>query len=194
MKLDKQSKSMAGSLRMVLILMVIAAVSGGVLASVFSVTKNKIEYQEKQRIEKAIFSILPEARDVDEIKFKSQLLYKCKNENGQVIGLAFIAEGPGYQDLIKVLVATNTDFSVIKGIEILENIETPGLGAKITEDEFKKQFEDTSSILKLSKEISEKGNKETVIQAITGATISSQAVVDIINAKIKQMRQLSGLR
>ena len=188
MELDKQSKPASQAIKIVLALMIISAVSGGILATVFSITKEKIEYQEKQKIEKAILSILPQTKQVSETKIAAQILYECKNKNGEVAGLAFIAQGPGYQDLIKVLVVTNTDLSLIKGIEILESVETPGLGDKITKEEFKRQFENVPSALKLSKEASGKTDKETTIQAITGATISSQAVVDIINTKIEQLK------
>ncbi len=188
MEINKQVKPASGFLKTVLTLMIITAISGGILATVYSVTKEKIKYQQKQKIEKAILSILPQTKQVDEVKVDSHALYKCKDEDGEVAGLAFIAEGPGYQDLIKVLVVINTDLTLIKGIEILESVETPGLGDKITKGEFKKQFKDTSSVLELSKELTEKGDKETVIQAVTGATISSQAVVDIINAKINEIR------
>ncbi len=188
MEINKQVEPASGFLKIVLTLMIITAISGGILATVYSITKEKIKYQQKQKIEKAILSILPQAKQVDEVKIDSYILYKCKDEDGEVSGLAFIAEGPGYQDLIKVLVVMNTDLTLIKGIEILESVETPGLGDKITKDEFKKQFKDASSVLELSKNTSEKGDKETVIQAVTGATISSQAVVNIINAKINEIR------
>lgn len=181
------------TLKMILPLMVIAAISGGVIAAVYSVTEGKIEQQKKQRIEKAIFSIMPDIKYIEEVMVGTELLYKCKDESKQDIALAFTAEGPGYQDVIKVLAVVSRDLSVIKGIEVLENVETPGLGAKITTTEFREQFKDTSSLLKLSKEISQKGQDETTVQAITGATISSQAVIDIINSKIEELKKIIGL-
>jgi electron transport complex protein RnfG len=188
-KSKRKEKPIFEHLKMISTLVIIAAISGGVLASIYSVTKEKIELQGKNKLRKAIFSILPQTTYIEEVKLEKNIVYKCKDDNGKVKGLAFVAEGPGYQDVIKVLVVTNTDLSIIKGIEILENVETPGLGAKITEDEFKEQFKNTSSFLKLSKESSEKGEKRTIIQAITGATISSQAVVDIINSKIEEIKK-----
>jgi len=190
MRFNKQAKSNPGALKIIFFLMVIAAISGAILASVFSATKEKIAYQQKQKIENAIISILPETEEVIEIEADSQIFYKCKNGYGELEGVAFIAQGPGYQDLIKVLVVTDTNLTLIKGIEILESVETPGLGDKITKTEFKSQFKDALPALKLSKEVLIEEEEEALIQAITGATISSQAVIDIVNVKMKQVKDI----
>lgn len=189
---EKKPSFLWESLKMVFPLMVISAISGGIIAIVYSVTEGQIERQKKQQIEQGIFSIMPEIKYIEETTIGTELLYKCRDENKLDIAIAFTAEGPGYQDVIKVLAVVSNDLSSIEGIEILENVETPGLGAKITTTEFKEQFKNTSSSLKLSKEISQKGANETTVQAITGATISSKAVIDIINSKIAELKKTIG--
>lgn len=190
MEEKKHLKNGSETLRMICVLMVIAVISGGALASVYSLSKEKVEYQEGKKIKEAINAIIPEAVDVKEAdKEGIPWLYECRRADGKMEGWAFIAEGPGYQDIIKVLAVTNEDLSKIIGLEVLENSETPGLGAKINAEDFKEQFRQTASFLKLDKELSSKGDKETVVQAITGATISSQAVVDIINNTITRIKE-----
>lgn len=190
--LEKKTNFFRETLKMILPLVVIAAISGGVIAAVSSITEEQIERQKKQKIENAIFSIMPEIKYIEEAFVRGGHFYKCRDENKQDIAIAFTAEGPGYQDVIKVLAVASNNLSVIKGIEVLENVETPGLGAKITTTEFREQFKDTASFLKLSKETSRKGTDETTVQAITGATISSKAVIDIINSKIAELKKILG--
>lgn len=190
---EKKPNFLGESLKMIFPLIVIAAISGGIIAIVYSLTEGQIEQQKKQQIEQGIFSIMPEIKYIEETTVGAEILYKCRDQNKEDIAIAFTAEGPGYQDVIKVLAVVSNDLSSIKGIEILENVETPGLGAKITTTEFKEQFKNTSSSLKLSKEISQKGANETTVQAITGATISSNAVIDIINSKIAELKKIVGV-
>ncbi|MFH1855657.1 MAG: FMN-binding protein [Candidatus Omnitrophota bacterium] len=186
----KKESFLKEAVKIVVPLIIIAGISGGIIAGVFSATKQKIEYQNKKRIETAIFSILPETKKIEETETASRILYKCKDEKGDLIAVAFIAVGPGYQDVIKVLVVADKELNVVKGIEILESVETPGLGAKINELAFKSQFEEAAANFELSKEFSKKEKDKTVIQAITGATISSRAVVDIVNAEIAEIKKI----
>jgi len=75
----------------------------------------------------------------------------------------------------------------ILGIDILESQETPGLGAKIDEDLFKNQFRGKEKFpLKLVKL---KKPQEEEIEAITGATISSRAVVNLVNSLVEELKE-----
>ncbi len=74
------------------------------------------------------------------------------------------------------------------GIQILESVETPGLGAKITSKSFGEQFKNLVIIPLIELIKGKKAEKPNQIQAITGATISSQAVVDILDKTIKEVR------
>ena len=77
----------------------------------------------------------------------------------------------------------------IKGIEVLDHTETPGLGGRMTEDEFKRQFIGK----KLKPKISLVREKETVgsneVHAITGASYTSKGIEDIINEAMKTFWQ-----
>jgi electron transport complex protein RnfG len=71
-------------------------------------------------------------------------------------------------------------------MDVLSHEETPGLGAKIVEDGFQSQFIDIPTE---SLGLSSAGGS---IDAITGATISSQAVVDALNTKISEIEEAEG--
>ena len=90
--------------------------------------------------------------------------------------------GPGFQDTIALLYGYRPDEKNVVGMEILESRETPGLGDKIYKDAV---FVSGFSALSVEPEIVavKKGTKSrpNEIDAITGATISSKAVVRIIN-------------
>lgn len=96
------------------------------------------------------------------------------SENGEVIGFAIEVAEEGYHGKINLTVGINTDMSVA-GIRINENIETAGLGARITEPDFYEQF---SGVADSPVAISKDGG---TIEAVSGASISSRAVVKGVN-------------
>ena len=78
------------------------------------------------------------------------------------------------------------DLVTMYGVEILESVETPGLGGEIAGDRFKDQFGNISLLPKIG--LVKQGRREkNEIQAVTGATISSQSVVNILNEKIARL-------
>ncbi len=109
-----------------------------------------------------------------------------KNDNNQVVGMVFRVAPMGYNDLIPILVGYGIDQEIKKiyiGSADEGLKETPGLGDKITEETFCNQFTNKMlSDLKLTKY----GGK---IQAISGATISSVAVINGIRNGIERFQQ-----
>ena len=105
----------------------------------------------------------------------------------QCLGWSFNAVGPGFQDKIELIIAVDKDFETIAGFDVLASNESPGTGAKIKEKDFRKQFEGKPAAkLELIKSGQAKDNK---ILAISGATISSEFVVEIINHYMKEVRE-----
>lgn len=102
-------------------------------------------------------------------------------------GWTFNAAGSGFQDKIELVVAVDRGFEKIVGFDVLASSETPGFGDKIKQPDFQKQFKGkTADKLELIKSGEAKDNK---ILAITGATISSESVVKIINHYISNVRE-----
>ena len=88
-----------------------------------------------------------------------------------------------------MMIGINTELDKVEGIKILEQIETPGLGTKIGEEFFTDQFKDLSASGDIVAVKGAEPANPNEIQAITGATISSKAVVRIINEALKQLKK-----
>jgi len=168
---------MKEALRYGLILSIICLISGGLLAGVNILTKNKIFAQAQKEEEMALKEVLPEADYFKEVKSdKETLYYLAYDKDKKLIGVAFKAKAKGYASLIETLVGMSLE-GEIKTIKVISQNETPGLGAKITEAKFSNQFKD--------KKINELGQ----IQAITGATISSRAVINSVKNKAEEIKE-----
>ncbi len=175
------------SLKIIIVLSLTCILSAAVLSLASKVTEIKIEQNKKSEINKAIFAVVKDATKVESVAGNMEI-YKTFDKNNNPNGYAFIAQGDGYQGKIIILCGVDLELKEILGIEIIESLETPGLGGKINEPEFKEQFKG----LVLSKDITygktlDKENNQ--IQAITGATISSRSVVNIVNKAIVGLKQ-----
>ena len=159
------------------------------LSVVYGLANTKIEKNKEKQVEEALTTLAPQAAEIKVITIEEEIIYKLFDQKKNLIGYGFIASGQGYQGKIKMLVVSDPSLHYLKGIEVVESLETPGLGAKIQESAFKKQFKD----LDINNEISyTKGDieKKSQIKAITGATVSSRAVVNTLNKRIKRIREL----
>jgi electron transport complex protein RnfG len=110
------------------------------------------------------------------------VVYGGYDEQSDFVGYAVPAAGPGFQDTIAILYGFKPDTRRVVGMEVLESRETPGLGDKIYKDmdwvnEFK-SLDTEPEIVAVKKGTKTASNQ---VDAITGATISSKAIVRIIN-------------
>ncbi len=118
---------------------------------------------------------------MDKTGMEVYLYYK----EGSLEGIGFITTKLGYgfnkAADISLFICVGPDLETIKGIEVLDHTETPGLGGRMTEAEFKRQFVGK----KLKPRFSLARGQETVgsneIHAITGATYTSKGIENIIN-------------
>jgi electron transport complex protein RnfG len=108
--------------------------------------------------------------------------------DGRVVGWVFKIVGSGFGGGIELLVAVDAGFETMAGFDVLTSSETPGVGDKIMGDWFRKQFEGVpAKPLTLVKT----GNPQEIdvqIVAISGATVSSTAVVTAINHYLPQVK------
>ena len=170
-------KEIRNSVQMVVVLAVVGIVSGILLAGIYKYAQPKIELHRDQKKQKAIYSVLGEAAKIRIIKYKGGKIYQGLNRKGEVIGYAFDVKGGGYQGQIILMVGLSPDLSRVLAIEIVDDLETPGLGAEIEEEDFKAQFRDLS-ISKIDNEV----------EAIAGATISSKSVIGIVKKGIAEAK------
>ena len=104
---------------------------------------------------------------------------------GELLGYAVPAEGPGYMDTVGLIYGYEPRSGTIVGVAILESRETPGLGDKIiTDPAFHENFRRLSVepvIVPVKKGRKQSANE---VDCITGATISSKAIVNILNEAV----------
>lgn len=176
--------------QMLLVLTGIGIIAGGLLAMVDTWADPLIAANKKAETEAAIFRVQSEGKSYEALTSAGFEVYKVKNVNAEEVGYALVYEGNGFQGKIRLICGLSADLEKILALEILEQVETPGLGTKVTETPFLDQFNqlETSPTVNWVKGVPP--SKPNEIQAITGATISSKAVVEIINNGIEQMKKL----
>lgn len=117
-------------------------------------------------------------------------VFEAKDSGQKRVGFAFVGTGFGFQDKIELVIAVDSDCSKLLGFEVLFSNETPGFGSRITEDSFRNQFTGAPAD---ALELIKSGDKEKIdnqIVALTGATVSSDAVVRIFNSHINELKKL----
>ena len=121
---------------------------------------------------------------------------KALDASGQCAGWAFEAEGAGFADKIKLVITFDANFEKIMGYGVLASNETPGFGDQIKDDFFRKQFIGAPAEKLTLAKSGDREKNDTEIIAITGATVSSEAVVRIVNGytgQVKKQLQEKGL-
>lgn len=185
-------------IHMLVTLSVIGVISGGLLSQISGWADPLIAEHRQQETESAIFEVQPSAKKYEKVTSVNYELYKVFDENGNEMGYALPYEGNGFQGKIRLMVGINHTLDQVVGMRVLEQVETPGLGTKIVTDPsnkennswFPEQFNGVQPTPEISVVKNAKPSKKSEIMAITGATISSKAVVAIINSGIQELRKL----
>ncbi len=187
---------MSLSSRMVVVLTAVGVLAGGFLTSVGNLTKERIALNKQREIERAIIQVVPGTASNQSLYEEKKLtIYGGMNEEGTLLGYAIHATGVGFQDEITFMLGTNTGLTRINSLTILDQKETPGLGAKITNMEsFLKYWENKDCTQPLSLRKPAVSSPEELspseINTITGATISSEAVLNTVNSSLEKARKL----
>lgn len=168
---------MKETIKIITVLTFVCVICAFFLALVQGLAEENIKLNAAKNIKNAISNLAPEYSTIEEVVLAEEIIYKLKDKQGMIIGYAFSAEGQGYQGKIKILAVADPYLSRLEGIEIVDSIETPGLGAKITEKPFSEQFKNLGF------------SALDQVQSITGATISSRAVVNILNKRILKLKK-----
>lgn len=168
---------------------------------------NRIQLNEETRTSRQLLEILdipvppgssPQAIREIELKrvksgnFGKGHIYAAFDETGSIERYAFPISGKGLWGPIQGLLAIDGTLSRIDGVIFTSHTETPGLGARIDEKWFRDQFSgaDLSSqpvkdkFLRVESGSADQKNR---FDAISGATITSKSVENMLNNQIKKI-------
>ncbi len=160
----------------------IIVLSSVVLLSITnSLTKDKILAQEEEATLTQLNNMFSEMTNYT---LDGDIYFITAGDN--IIGYAFKAIGNGYGGSISILIGLETDKTTVKGISIISNAETAGLGSRITLPSFTDRFIGKNiNDVKLTQD----GGQ---IDGISGSTISSRAVVETVrNTALEKIQELA---
>ncbi|MFW2404532.1 MAG: FMN-binding protein [Gammaproteobacteria bacterium] len=174
-----------------------------VIVGVYQTTAARIRNNQAQFLARAVTQVLPAADSTAGIAVDPEGRLVLVDEpaalpvflgygaSGELVGAAVTAQGMGYQDNIRLLYAYSFEEQAITGFKVLDSKETPGLGDRVEkEPHFLANFErlyaklaaDGSGLSNPIVTVKEGEKTEPwQIDGITGATITSEAIGNIIN-------------
>lgn len=132
------------------------------------------------------------ATDAAERIFKESIKYKeisgtgayiKYDKNNNIVGYAVPFSGSGLWGTIKGYMAVSADLKKVLGVDFTSHNETPGLGGRIDELWFKEQFRGLE--IDMSKGFAYRSGSDGELDAVTGATITSKSVLNILNKLIE---------
>ncbi len=195
-------KSSSGSFVMLRAMVGIGILCGFLIVVAYEGTLPRVQRLKAEALQAAIFKVIPGITQTETFMWDGEsftpaeesantLVYAGYNDAGALIGLAIAASGQGYADIISILYGYSPEKQQVIGFYVLESKETPGLGDKIEKDE---SFLDNFTAMDVSLTASgtqlvnsivpvKSGTKNNAweVDGITGATISSRAIGNILN-------------
>ena len=198
----KQESTVKYILRLTFTLLIICAVVAGLLAAVNAITAPIIAEAKAEKTRQAIAAVIPYTENLEEISFADETgmvskVYRAVDWNAltssQIVTVdmatyyAVEVAPSGFGGTITMMVGISGDGRVL-GISIISHAETPGLGAVAAQNTdkgaaFREQFVGLMAGITI-------GDGENQIDSLSGATISSQAIVDGVNAALACAQKL----
>ncbi len=186
-------------LRMALTLFGITAVVGVMLALVHSFTAPIVERSAEERLHESLNALMEDAAEFEEVeefekmvvlgeaRVPVQEVYTALDAAAQPIGYCVRVTPNGYSDVIDMMVAIDQE-GAVKSVRILSIADTPGIGMKVESNETFRfsvnGLTDTAKIVKTTP------TEKEEIQVISGATVSSSAYINGVNAAIEVVQVL----
>lgn len=169
-------------LRLTLTLLLITAVVAGLLAFVNELTVGRIDELTRQKAEQAMREVLP-AQDytpLDAALPQGVTEAYRAGDAGYVVRVA----PNGFGGAIDLMVGVKAD-GTVNGVAVIAHSETASLGANCTREEFRAQYAGGAGPFAV-------GQDGGTIEALTGATVTSRAVTDGVNAALDFVREVQG--
>lgn len=170
------------------------------------VTRDDIEVNARMAFERAVVGAFPEIEAVtndevhrafvEQFEYDEQTRSYRRTVGGQLTGYAVPFAGPGFWDDIEGVIGVAADKKTVTGVAFYEQTETPGLGARIDEEDFRGKFHGLKidytprpiGIRPATKDL-----RENEVHAITGATQTSMRLEKLINDSLARWLQSMNL-
>jgi len=163
-------------------LLIICAVCTALVVGTHNYANAIIAEREAAKIAESYKQVFPQAGKLEQVPAPADSpikeIYRSAKGSG-FNGYIYTVAPKGYAGEITIMVGIEKPSMKITGVKILNQKETPGLGAKCTEPDFLDQF--LGKDLHQNLIVSKNAQKPQEIQAITASTITSRAVVNGIN-------------
>ena len=163
-----------GMLRTLLTLLLFGAVVAFLLGLVNQVTADPIAVHKADKTWAAMKAVLP-AKEYSQVLYEGDPLVKTVYRAGDQ-GWVIEVTPSGFGGLIDMLVGVDPS-GAVTGVSIVSMSETSGLGANAVRESFRSQYVGKTKSVKLRKQGGE-------IDALTGATVTSTAVTNGVNAAL----------
>ncbi len=177
---------------MVAFVLILGSVWTTALIGVDKLTFPIIQEHEREKLRISVLDALSipyEAKDTEQVfngNVESVEKGKKKIYRSKMGDIAFRISGNGVQGPISGVVAMQSDLKIIKGITIVHQEETPGLGDRVFEKETLDRFKGKKIEPQLLILSPGKAKKENEVDGITGATITGKAFEKILNRQIRE--------
>ena len=178
---------MNARVRMIAFVLILASILTGALIAVESLTKPIITRNEALKIKRSVLAALAIGykEGALESTFEEHVTSVDKGKRTFFVTrenvVAFSFYGSGLWGPIRGVLAVEPDGETVKGITIVHQEETPGLGSRIAEEPYLKLFHAKRLVPRLTITEQGKASGENEVDGITGATLSCQAFARILN-------------
>lgn len=186
-------------LRMALTLFIIASLVGAMLSVVHYFTAPVVVRSSEERLNRSLVDLMGDTAEfvladdytkeivLGNVHVPVHAVYCVKDQADQPLGYCVNVSPSGYVDVIDMMVALDKD-GIVKDVVILSSLETPGIGSKVKNNKtFRAGVNGLSDSAKIVKDTPK--NKDEV-QVIAGATVSSAAYINGVNAAIEAVQIL----
>ena len=171
---------------MVLSLGLITLVCGILLSVVYSLTEEPIALASKAKTQKAIARVLPPVNSINTCAAQDGTVYYTGlADDGNIAGYVVNGSSTGFGGPLRLTVGFRPDGTIF-GVSVLEHSETPGLGAKCTDESFCGQFSGFNPAISTLAVRKDGGD----VDAITASTITSRAFCAALENAVKTFRSI----
>jgi len=183
---------MKDKILMIVFVLVLGSILTAALLAVNYVTTPVIEKNEEIATKSSILAALniPFNSQNVEAVFADNVMQREQNGTTYYLTkedtVAFPYSGSGLWGPIEGIIAIQPDFQRLEGITISRQEETPGLGSRITEAAYLAQFQDKRFTEGLKLVQPGRADRDNEIDSITGATMTTDAFIKILNENIRQ--------